>query len=181
TAGQPTPAIVDGIPFLKNTALTLSEEGGSASLRDLNIKAKHLYLLGCVNSVDAPHYNWGGTDDFKNQFVGDSAGDLRIEYRSGTVDTIPLLFGYTLWWHEGYSVSPEPFKSDPGKRAILDRALYVADGISGGSAPYYLRINLRDQPVVGIELLDDAGHAGQPVIDGITFADLSSESSLDAA
>lgn len=179
-ADHSAPVIIDGIPFLKNSALALKEEGGSASLRDLNIEAKHLYLFGCVNSVDEPHYNWGGSDDFKAQFIGDRAGELRIQYRSGTVDTIPLLFGYTLWWHEGYSASPEPFKSDPGKQAILNRALYVANGIRGDSAPYYLHIDLRDQPVVGIELLDNAGHAGQPVIDGITFADLSGESSLDA-
>ena len=178
-ADQTMPAIIDGIPYLRNTALALSGEGGSASLQDLNIEAKHLYLFGCVNSVDAPHYNWGGTDDFKAQFVGDRAGDLRIQYRSGTVDTIPLLFGYTLWWRDGYSVSPEPFKSDPGKRAILDRALNVANGIRGDSAPYYLRIDLREEPVLGIELLDNAGHVGQPVIDGITFADLSIEQPLD--
>ena len=180
SAGQPVPVIIDGIPFLKNTNFALSEEGGSASLRDLNIKAKHLYLFGCVNSVDAPHYNWGGTDDFKGQFVGDRAGDLRIHYKSGTVDTIPLIFGYTLWWHEGYSVSPEPFKSDAGKQAILDRALYAANGIRGGSEPYYLRIDLREESVLGIELLDNAGHVGHPVIDGMTFAGLSIEQPLDA-
>jgi len=111
--------------------------------------------LGCVNSVDKPHGNWGGTDNFKNQFVGDNAGYLRIRYRSGATDNIPLVFGYTLWWRDGYNSSPEPFRSDSGKQAILNNALCAANGIRGGAAPYYLRIDLRDEPVLELELQDD--------------------------
>ncbi|MGB7267756.1 MAG: hypothetical protein WBC92_19720, partial [Terracidiphilus sp.] len=133
-SAQPAPVIVDGIPFLKDTHWTSLKEGGSASLRNLNIKAKHLYLFGCRNSVDRPPYA-GGADDFRNLFVGEKVGDLRIQYRSGTADDIPFLFGYMLWWHDEHNAPPEPFKSDPSKQAILDRALYVANGISNGSAP----------------------------------------------
>ncbi len=179
-SAQPAPVIVDGIPFLKDTHWTSLKEGGSASLRNLNIKAKHLYLFGCRNSVDRPPYA-GGADDFRNLFVGEKVGDLRIQYRSGTADDIPLLFGYMLWWHDEHNAPPEPFKSDPSKQAILDRALYVANGISNGSAPYYLRIGLRDEAVLGIELRDDASHRGQPVIDGITFADVFNAPRLDTA
>ena len=99
--GRTPPAIINGIPYLKNLIWTSVEEGASASLSDLNIKAKYLYLFGCVNSIDKPHFNWGGTDDFKNQFIGDKAGYLHIKYRSGAVDNIPLIFGYTLWWRDG--------------------------------------------------------------------------------
>ena len=178
--GEINPALVDGIPFLKNSIWTSLQEGGSASLRDLHIKARHLYLFGCRNSADMPPYA-GGADDFRNLFAGDKVGDLRIQYRSGTVDDIPLLFGYTLWWHDGYHAPPEPFKSDRGKQAILDRALYVANGAGNGSVPYYLRIGLRGEAVLGIELRDDASHAGHPVIDGITFADVLDTAPLDAA
>jgi len=177
---QPAPVIVDGIPFLKDTHWASLQKGGSVSLSDLQIDAKHLYLFGCVNSVNRPPYA-GGADDFKNLFVGDKVGNLRIQYRSGTVDDIPLLFGYTLWWRDEHHASPEPFKSDPSKQVILDRALYVANGIRNGSAPYYLRIGLRDEAVLGIELRDDASHRGQPVIDGITFADVLNMPSLDSA
>ncbi len=174
------PAIIDGISFLKNTIWTSLQEGGSASLSDLNVEAKYLYLFGCINSVDRPPYA-GGADDFKNLFAGDKVGDLRIQYRSGMVDTIPLLFGYTLWWHDEYHAPPEPFKSDPGRKAVLDRALYVANGIGNGSEPYYLRIGLRNELVLGIELSDNASKAGHPVIDGITFADVFNALPLDSA
>jgi hypothetical protein len=179
--GQPAPTLIDGIPYLRNTILTSGEEGGSASLSDLHIEAKHLYLFGCVNSVDTPLFpgGSGGADDFKNLFVGDKAADLRIKYRYGTVDKILLLFGYTLWWRDGHNSSPEPFKSDPGKQVILDRALCVAHVIPEEKVPCYLRIGLRDEPVLEIELVDDSGHAGHPVIDGITFADVSIAPPLD--
>jgi len=180
TVGRPVPSIIDGIPFLKSAVFTLSEEGGSASLRGLNIKAKHLYLSGCVNSVDRPHGNWGGTDDFKNQFVGDTAGYLRIKYRSDAVDNIPLIFGYTLWWRNGYNSSPEPFKSDAAKQTILNNALCVANGARGEETPYLVRIDLRDEPVLEIELWDSSAHLGYPVIDGITFADLLDTTSFDS-
>lgn len=169
--GELNPALVDGIPFLKASTFASLHEGGSTSLRDLNIRARHLYLFGCRNSVDRPPYQ-GGADDFRNLFAGDKVGDLRIQYRSGASDDIPLLFGYTLWWHDGQNAPPEPFRSDSDKQATLDRALFVANGIRNGSAPYYLRIGLRDEAVLGIELSDDAGHAGHPVIDGITFANV---------
>jgi len=177
---HPAPTLIDGIPFLKNTIWTLVEEGASASLSDLNIEAKYLYLFGCVNSIDKAHFNWGGTDDFKNQFIGDKAGYLHVKYRSGVIDTIPLVFGYTLWWHDGYDSSPEPFKSDSSKQVILDRALCVANGIEGGKAPYFLRIDLREEPVLAIELKGDSGHAGHPVIDGITLGDVAGAQGADS-
>lgn len=177
--GQPAPTIVDGIPFLNNLIWTSADEAGSASIEILNIKATHLYLCGCVDAVDTPHNNWGGTDDFKNQFVGDDAGYLHIKYQSGVIDSVPLVFGYTLWWRDGYNVSPEPFKSDYSKQAILDRALCVANGIRGGEAPYYLRIGLRGEPVVEITLKDNSGHAGHPVIEGITFGGAADAQVLD--
>lgn len=178
--GRTPPAIINGIPYLKNLIWASAEEGASASLSDLNIKAKYLYVFGCINSIDKPHFNWGGTDDFKNQFIGDKAGYLHIKYGSGAVDNIPLMFGYTLWWREGYDASPEPFKSDHGKQAILDRALCVANGIQGGKAPYYLRIDLREEPVLAIELKDDSGHAGHPLIDGITLGGVADAQRADS-
>lgn len=180
TDGEIHPALADGIPFLKDSIWTSLQEGGSASLGDLHIKARHLYLFGCRYSADRPPYA-GGADDFRNLFVGDKVGDLRIQYRSGTVDDIPLLFGYTLWWHDEHDVPPEPFRSEGGKQAILDRALYVSNGAGNGSAPYYVRIGLRDEAVLGIELRDGAGHKGRPAIDGVTFADVIDADPLDSA
>ena len=173
------PGYIDGIPFLKDTIWTNGKEGGVVRLNNMNIQAKSLYLFGCVNSVDAPHYNWGGVDDFKNQFIGDRGGYFSIKYKSGITDDIPLVFGYTLWWHAGYDASPEPFRSDPGKHAILDSALCIANGIQSGTLPYYLRISLRDEPVLEIELKDDSTHVGHPVIDGITFEEITVAQQLD--
>jgi hypothetical protein len=51
TGGEPNPALVNGIPFLKDSIFASLHEGGSASLRDLDIRAKHLFLFGCRDSV----------------------------------------------------------------------------------------------------------------------------------
>ncbi len=179
--GLSAPDIIHSIPFLRTTVLTSLEEGGTASLTGFNVEAKYLYLRGCSNSIDVPHNNWGGADDVKNQFIGDKAGSLHIQYRSLAVDSVPLLFGYTLWWQEGYKASPEPFKSDLAKQTILDRALCVANGLRGEKDLYYLRIALREEPVLAIALNDNSEHAGRPIIDGITFGEVSVATILDAA
>jgi hypothetical protein len=177
---QAAPAVINGIPFMNNDIGTSLKEGGLASLDNLNIKSHFLYLFGCVNSIDKLHYNWAGINDFTNQFIGDKAGDLRIKYQSGAIDDIPLIFGYTLWWREGYNAAPEPFKSDPGQQATLDRSLCVANGIIGGMAPYFLRIVLRDEPVTEIQLRDNPEHVGHPVVDGMTFGNVADDPSLDS-
>ena len=46
--------------------------------------------------------------------------------------------------------------------------------------PYYLRIDLREEPVLAIELKDDSGHAGHPVIDGITLGDIADAQRADS-
>jgi hypothetical protein len=179
--GLSAPDVIDGIPFLQSIIFTTLEDGGSASLTGLNVEAKCLYLRGCRNSIDVPHNNWGGADDLKNQFIGDIAGSLHIQYRSLVVDSVPLLFGYTLWWQDGYRVSPEPFKSDFAKQAILDGALCVANGLRGEKDLYYLRVALREEPVLAITLNDNSEHAGHPIIDGITFGEVSTATILDTA
>ncbi len=102
-------------------------------LLDLNIEAKHLYLSGCLNSVDIGSPMWGGGDGYRNFFLGDTAGTLSIGYRSGITDVIPLVFGYTAWWHENYQSNFEPFRSDAVARDQLNEVLCVVNGLSFGS------------------------------------------------
>ena len=59
------------------------------------MKARHLYVAGCINSIDIPNPSWGGGDGYRNFFMGDTTGLLRIAYHSGQVDTLPLVYGYT--------------------------------------------------------------------------------------
>lgn len=164
--------IIDGIPFLENPAWALDEGQPRETLKCGNVRASYLYLFGCTASPDRPHYNWGGADASKIQLLGESIGSVLIRYASGTIDRIPLMFGYTIWWREGYNVSPEPFESDPAKQAVLNRALSVANGIRAGGSPYYLRILLRTEPVHTLALRGISGYACRAVFNGITFGNV---------
>lgn len=171
----PRESTADGIPFLEASIWS----GGSATLDMGGVRAKQLHILGGTNSVDEPNPGWGGSDSFQNIFIGDSAGSIRISYGGGAADDIPLVFGYTIWWKTPYIRSPEPFRGDPKVRAILDRALCVANGTGRPDKPYHITIALRDEPVESITFTDDPAKVGHAVVRGITFGEVSRPGLLD--
>ncbi|RLD50104.1 MAG: hypothetical protein DRI97_17405, partial [Bacteroidetes bacterium] len=151
-------------------------------LLDLNIKAKHLYLSGCLNSVDIGSPMWGGGDGYRNFFLGDTAGTLSIGYRSGITDVIPLIFGYTAWWHENYQSNFAPFRFDTVARNQLNEALCVVNGLDGynhSPGDYYLKIVLRNEPVSYIELEDSPARIGYYRVDGLSFGGIPDPEELD--
>ena len=138
------------------------------------LEARHLYIAGCLNSIDIPNPSWGGGDGYRNFFIGDTTGYLSIAYQSGLVDRIPLVYGYTAWWHACYAGHPEPFRSDEDAREMLDKALQVINGIDGYQREgdeYYLKIALRKEPLSWIELEDNPSRIGYFRMDGICFGD----------
>jgi hypothetical protein len=149
---------------------------------DLNIRARHLYLSGCLNSVDISSPLWGGGDGYRNFFFGDTAGTFSISYRSGITDVIPLVYGYTAWWHQNYQAACEPFRSDPASKKQLNEALCVINGLDGyrhKPADYYLKILLRDEPVTRMEFHDRPDRIGHYRVDGLTFGSPAGAKALD--
>lgn len=155
------------------------KEGESKTINISNQHADALYISGCVYSIDRIYCNWGGTDGTKNYFIGDHGGDIIITYRSGVKDTIPLIFGYTLWWRTSYNGSPEPFRSDLNVRTLTDRSLCVFNGLDGQNKPYILSIKLRNEPVAAITFVDNPNKKGYPIIDGITFEIIGKNDAVD--
>ncbi|MEN8155757.1 MAG: hypothetical protein ABFS10_02310 [Bacteroidota bacterium] len=138
----------------------------------LNIRAGELYILGAINSMDRSHPPWGGGNSYRNFFIGDSAGILTLTYASGTIDTIPLIFGYNVGWNHNYKISSEPFKSDPDAKKALDQALCVANALEGynsGGDDYYIKIALRDEKLESAAIYDHPKKIGYFRLDGITF------------
>jgi hypothetical protein len=172
---------VDGIPFL-NGSFWNPEEGDSVILKVDGIKASKLFILGGLNSVDLCHPGWGGGNSFENFFFGTKTGEIRINYVSGRIDTIPLVMGYTTWISHNYKESPYPFNSDSGIKQMLDNALCIANGLSGYEnfpETYYFVINLRNERVGSLELLDNAHKKGFCEINGVSFEGVTSgDSSL---
>lgn len=174
-----TEQLVEGVPFLQKKIWTPNKEGDSITIDTSGVNANVLYVLGCVYSVDRQYGNWGGTDGTKNYFIGNHGGDIIITYQSGIKDTIPLVFGYTLWWRTSYNGAPEPFRSDTAIRKLVDSSLCVLNGLEGQDKPYTLRIALRDEPVKSITFVDDPAKEGHPAIDGITFEKVHDHEGVD--
>ncbi|MBN1901664.1 hypothetical protein JW926_10110, partial [Candidatus Sumerlaeota bacterium] len=104
---------IDGLPFLKTNLWREFKEGEPLEIMTNGIRAHAVYILGGVNSPDQANPPWGGGNSYHNIFIGDKAGAIRLEYQSGKVQEIPLVFGYAIWWRNPLASDPEPFKSDP--------------------------------------------------------------------
>ncbi len=163
---------VDGVPFLVEHLTRQGPEGNVTTIPGPSTSARHLYLLGGLVSGDSAHPAWGTGDSAVGHFIGEEAGCIRIVYQSGAEDSIPLIYGFTLWWKAPYRTSPAPFAKDPHFRKLLDSSLCVANGIDGylpEDKPYYLRIGLRSEPVQKIEIQDSAHKNGYPLFDALSF------------
>lgn len=151
-------------------------------LNNLNILAENLYINGCINSIDMSNPAWGGGDGYQNFFLGDTTGLLNIKYESGTIDQIPLVFGYTAWWHDSYQHNNEPFRSDEAAKTILNNALCVVNGIDGyqnEAGNYYLKIALRNEVVTDIEVVDNTQKTGYYRVNSLSFGSPQNAEELD--
>jgi hypothetical protein len=139
---------------------------------NLNIEAQHLYVSGCINSIDMPNPGWGGGDGYRNFFIGDTIGILRLAYQSGAIDAVPLVYGYSAWWHACYVGHPEPFRSDREAKKMLSDALCVINGLDGYDHQvddYYLKIALRESELLWIEFEDNPERMGYFRANSISF------------
>ncbi len=169
---SPTPLQVDGIPFLVEHITRKGPEGSVTTIPGPAVSAKNLLLLGGLVSGDSAHPAWGTGDSAVGHFIGEEAGNIRIVYQSSAEETIPLIYGFTLWWKGPYRASPAPFAKDPHFRNLLDNSLCVAHGIDGylpEDKPYYLRIALKPDPVQTIAIHDNAAKMGYPIFDALSF------------
>ncbi len=171
---------VDGIPFLKAAFPMPAAEGASVDLLVGGVDASELYLLGCGNTDDG-RQAWGGGDTFRNVFLNDIAGEIRICYESGKSDSIPLVFGYTVWWRGLHTGLTAPFMTDQLAYNLLDRALCVGNGIEGWEFPYYLKIALSGEPVKSITFQDNASKIGHVVFEAVTFGGVRNADDLSSS
>lgn len=152
----------------KSTHLLLSEIQLPASINaDLHlnkswvfekpkqIKATYLYISGGTDNIDKGSVDWGTTDSKKFRMIGDYAGELRVWYDNEKVDTIPLVYGYTLWFKHGWKEGKEPFISNNTDKGLLDSTLFLNNIYDPGN-DYILRIRLRNAAVSRIDYYDNS-------------------------
>ncbi len=128
-------------------------------------KAKYLYAVGGYHSVDNGAPAWGTSNYADIRLIGDRMGTLDIEYADGTVDSVPLIFGYTMWFYNNWKEDGAPFKgsgTDKDLKAVLTRSLSLL-GAFEGKENCVLRIALRDKAIKKIKVTDDPGKNGEPL------------------
>ncbi|MGI8905012.1 MAG: hypothetical protein ACR2IE_00785 [Candidatus Sumerlaeaceae bacterium] len=162
--------IASDVPFLKQNLWTGTTEGQSLKLEVGPVTADYLYILGGLNSDDRANPDWGGGSSYANLFIGDVAGTVTLTYVDQTRDSIPLVFGYNLFWRLPFEHSYEPFQIDAHAMQVLDSALCLANGTTHSQELVrFIPVSLREQPLQSIEFQDEASKKGYPVVDGITF------------
>lgn len=120
----------------------------------LRLWSDYLYVSGGIDNIDKGSTDWGTTETNKFRMIGDYAGELRIFYENDRVDTVPLVYGYTLWFKNNWKQGKEPFASDSVAKALLDSTLYL-NHIYDGKDEYILRIRLRRAAVTRIDHYDN--------------------------
>jgi hypothetical protein len=140
------------LPASSNADLTLLKSWTFKA--PTRLRADYLYVSGGIDNIDKGSTDWGTAEAKKFRMIGDYAGELRIFYENDRVDTIPLVYGYTLWYKNNWKQGKEPFVSDSVAKALLDSTLYL-NHIYDGNDEYILRIRLRKAAVTRIDYYDN--------------------------
>ncbi len=134
---------------------------------------RFLYAVGGFHSHDDGCPGWGSSDPARIRFIGDRMGDLVICYADGSESRIPLIFGYTLWYHSIWMEHPAPFFSDaavPGMAELLQSVLCVKGAYEG--APLgVLKVALKETAVIGVCVERNPDKEGTPLYYGGYFTD----------
>lgn len=130
--------IPGGIPFLRNAAQYSVIPAGGAIEIPCGFTGSRAFLLGCTVSLGQPQQIYGGVE---------------LHYRSGQVDIIPLMVGYTLDL-QGKMLSP----------AASIHLHPTADPFD-----YYLPLALRAEPLDMMRLVANPARGPIPRISAITI------------
>ena len=129
---------------------------------------EYLYVVGGYHSIDNGCPAWG-TADLKNvRMIGDTMGWVTVTYTDGSSQRIPLIFGYTLWYHAPWQEMSAPFKKGDYDRT-LSRTLKDTLALKGafeGNDTCVFRVKLDTKPVRSVVLEDNPDKEGTPVLKG---------------
>lgn len=150
--------------------------------------ADRLAILGGLSTYDHGVGWWRDyevqSDESDRQFVGDIAGWIEIVYGSGTVDKIPLMFGWTMWWKTHFDSDklggpfPAPFVEGPSASARA--SLRLKPSSAGNAAPYFWEIRPRAESIKTIRISDNPDKQGFPLILGLSAASKEKTGTLSA-
>lgn len=132
------------------------------------VNVKYLYAAGGFHSMDNGCPDWGTSNPKDIRFIGDTMGWIVIQYEDGVTDKVPLIFGYTLWFHSIWEEHPAPFFDRDGNTdmgELLKKTLCV-QGAYECEAIGVLKIALQNKPVQSIYVEANEKKSGIPVYYG---------------
>lgn len=156
-----------------------SAAGGDTVCIDLPYRApdekiwQDLYVAGGYHSIDNGCPAWGTVQYSEIRMIGDEMGTLNIEYADGTADSIPLVFGYTMWFRANWIENVTPLKdgnSDPKLIAALKDSLALL-GAYEGKEVCVMKVKLRAKPVKKVFVTDNKEKKGSPVFNYAFLSD----------
>ena len=130
-----------------------------------------LYVCGGYWSPDDGCPSWGTSDPDRVRFIGDNAGQITVGFDDGREFVIPLIFGYTLWYHAIWNERPTPFfdndynTCEPEYVSLLKDVLHLKGGFEGERTGV-LAFRLPAGTVTSIDVAGKAGREGAPVFEG---------------
>ena len=140
---------------------------------ELNSKATYVYAVGGYHSEDSGCPSWGTADNSQSRFIGDSMGELVITYEDGTDTTVPLVFGYTMWFYQTWQEESLPFRTenaDPELKEALQSALCLLGGYEGAETCVF-RVKTNGKIIKNISIKDNPDKDGTPIFKGVFLAD----------
>ena len=132
---------------------------------------KALYVVGGYHSIDSGAPAWGTSNYADIRLVGDRMGTLDVKYADGTVDKIPLVFGYTMWFYNNWRETASPFKGS-GEDSVLTaklRSALMLKGAFEGENRCVFKIQLRDQAVKSIKITDEPSKTASRFLSAVFF------------
>lgn len=133
---------------------------------------EYLYVVGGYHSVDNGCPAWGTAKVNDIRFIGDTMGDLVITYKDGTQDSIPLVFGYTMWYLNNWRDTQAPFKgdnADPDMKEALLSSLHLLGAYEANDTCVF-KVKLQNKAVKSLKIQDNPDKDGQPVFKGAYLA-----------
>ena len=128
----------------------------------------YLYVVGGFYSPDDGCPAWGTSDSKRIRAIGDNMGYIVISFTDGSVSKIPLIFGYTLWYHSIWNERPAPFFGEGASEELIGllKSSLMVKGAYEGDQYGVIRIKLDEREISEITIENNPEKEGNPVFVG---------------
>ena len=132
------------------------------------LQGDYLYAVGGFYSPDDGCPGWGTSDQRRIRPIGANMGYLVIAYNDGAVCKIPLVFGYTLWYHSIWNERPAPFFGEGANEDLITtlKSSLAVKGAYEGDKNGVIRVKLDSKDISKIYVENNPDKEGNSVFVG---------------